>query len=341
MGDAPAPAPRERGWWTVLLALATLLLVPTVPPMRALFPIEQMTMLLIPAVAACFIVGWWAGGRFWPALMWVAATIFAFWAVPGPETSAYRDLARAWALIVAGAFGIACVTAGARPFLSRGLSAVGLAILLALVLAAIGDFPAGRAESVFASQYALRNAQSAAALQQSARFFPQLEGLADWGVQMISATADVALQLYPALLALQGLAVCAVAWALYHRLSRVRIGPPLGRLSEFAFGDQFVWGLIAGAALALLPALSPLRGLGFNLLAFFGVLYALRGVGVTAWFLRGRGRTLAAGVLAAAVLAGPIAPVAAFGVGVGDTWFDWRGRFGGTATPGDRERRGS
>ncbi len=340
MRDGPASPPREQGWWPALFALAALFLVPLVPPLRALLPIEQMTMLLVPTVTACFVIGWWAGGRSWPALLWTAATIFAFWVMPGPEASAYRDLARAWGLIVAGAFGLVCVGAGARPFLARGLAAVGLAVLLALLLAAIGELPPGRAESVFAAQYALRNAQSAAALQQSARFFPQLEGLTEWGAQLMSATSDVALRLYPALLALQGLAVCAVSWALYHRLSRVRIGPPLGRLREFVFGDQFVWGLIAGATLALLPALSPLQGVGFNLLAFFGVLYAIRGAGVIAWFLHGRGRALAAGVVAAAVLAGPIAPVAAFGVGVGDTWFDWRGRFGSSGPPdGGRAER--
>ncbi len=333
MNEGPASAPREQGFSKVLLALAALFFGPLLPPLRALLPIEQMTLLLIPALAACFVVGWWAGGRLWIALVWVAVTILTFWYVPAAEATAYRDLSRAWGLIVAGAFGIACVTAGSRPFLARGLAAVGLAALLALILSGIGQLPPQRAESVFAAQFALRNAQSAAALQQLTQGFPQLVGLAERWMRVVSATADAALALYPALLALQGLAVCALAWALYHRLSRIRIGPPLGPLRNFAFGDQFVWGLVAGAGLALLPAFSPLQGLGLNLLAFFGALYALRGVGVVAWFLNERGRLLKAGILGAAVLAGPIAPVVAFGVGVGDTWFDWRSRHRGAIPP--------
>ncbi len=332
MEGGPAPPPREQGFSRVLLALAALFFGPLLPPVRALLPVEQMTLLLIPALAACFVVGWWAGGRLWIALVWVAVTILTFWYVPA-EATAYRDLSRAWGLIVAGAFGIACVRDGSSPFLRRGLLAVGLAMMLAVTLSGIGQLPPQRAEGVFAAQFALRNAQSAAALQQLTVSLPQLAGLAERWMRIMHATADAALVLYPALLALQGLAVCALAWALYHRLSRTRIGPPLGRLRNFAFGDQLVWGLVGGAGLALLPALSPLQRLGLNLLAFFGVLYILRGVAVVVWFLSGRGRLLKAGMLAAAVLAGPIAPVAAFGVGVGDTWFDWRSRHRGAVPP--------
>jgi hypothetical protein len=325
MAESPATAPRERGWFHVLLALAALFLAPQLPPLRALVPVDQTTLLLTPVLASCFVVGWWAGGRVWLAVIWVAVTIFALSYAPGIDPSAYRDLSRAWGLMVAGTFGIACVTASSRPFLPRGLAAVGLAMLLALVLSVIGELPPQRAESVFAAQFALRNAQGAAAAQQLAQLVPGLAGLAEWGIRMMSATAEVGLRLFPALLALQGLAACALAWSLYHRLSRVRIGPPLGRLREFVFGDQFVWGLVAGAALVLLPALSPLQWLGLNLVAFFGALYALRGLGVAVWLLSGRRAPLVAGIAGAAALAGPIAVVAAFGIGVSDTWFDWRG----------------
>ena len=60
-----------------------------------------------------------------------------------------------------------------------------------------------------------------------------------------------------------------------------------------------------------------------NLLVFFGALYALRGLGVVAWFLA----PSAAGTVVAVILAlflWPLVPALSFGVGLGDTWFDWR-----------------
>ena len=85
-----------------------------------------------------------------------------------------------------------------------------------------------------------------------------------------------------------------------------------------------------------MPALHFLEGTGRNLLVFFGALYAIRGFGVLSWFL-------APGALAAALLVGfamlwwpvlsPVAvlgfmllALAAFGLGLGDTWADWRSR---------------
>src|SRR5258708_20199815 len=72
MQDAVAPAPSERGWGKLLLALAAFLLVPVLPPMRALLPVEETLVLLLPAIAACSLVGWWAGGRLLLAVGWVA-----------------------------------------------------------------------------------------------------------------------------------------------------------------------------------------------------------------------------------------------------------------------------
>ena len=114
------------------------------------------------------------------------------------------------------------------------------------------------------------------------------------------------------------------------------MGAPLGFLKDFRFNDQFVWGLIAGLTIVFVPALEFLDGTGRNLLVFFGALYAIRGFGVLSWFL-------APGALAAALLVGfamlwwpmlsPVAvlgfmllALAAFGLGLGDTWADWRSR---------------
>jgi hypothetical protein len=129
----------------------------------------------------------------------------------------------------------------------------------------------------------------------------------------------------PALLALESFAILALAWSLYHRLARARLGPPLARLREFRFNDQLVWGLILGVTLLVLPALADLRGAGLNLLVFFGALYLLRGFGVLTWFLAPRGLAMAL-LVGVALLLPPLVGAAALWFGLGDTWFDWRSR---------------
>src|SRR5665647_1845904 len=102
---------------------------------------------------------------------------------------------------------------------------------------------------------------------------------------MVRSTAERSAALFPALLALETLAALGLAWALYHRVGRARIGAPLASLRLFRFNDQFIWGLVGGLALLVVPGLGPVRGLGANMLVFFGVLYGLRGAGVALFFL--------------------------------------------------------
>src|SRR5690606_26584580 len=80
-------------------------------------------------------------------------------------------------------------------------------------------------------------------------------------------------QLFPAFLALQTLAALGLAWSLFHRLSRIRLGPQLSTLRGFRFNDQLVWGLIAGIMLLALSPIAEMRWVGVNLLVFFGALY--------------------------------------------------------------------
>ena len=136
--------------------------------------------------------------------------------------------------------------------------------------------------------------------------------------------------LSPALLALESLLALALGWAAYHRLARVRIGPPLAPLREVRFNDQLVWGLVAGTTVFLLPTLAEWRALGANLTCFFGTLYALRGAGVLTWWMPNRVAVVAPiGLLVLAVVLGPIQVLsmvllAMFILGLGDTWRDFR-----------------
>ena len=81
MSDVASPAPAERGWGKLLLALAAFLFIPWTPPLRALLPVEETLLLLLPALAACCLVGWWAGGRLFLAVIWVG---LAGWALAQP-----------------------------------------------------------------------------------------------------------------------------------------------------------------------------------------------------------------------------------------------------------------
>jgi hypothetical protein len=143
--------------------------------------------------------------------------------------------------------------------------------------------------------------------------------------EMVRRTAERSPALFPALLALETLAALALAWALYHRVGRARIGAPLARLREFRFDDQFIWGLVSGLALLVVPGLALLHGLGANLLVFFGALYALRGAGVALFFLA-PGRLMMVVLVGVSVLFAGAAGVIFVGLGLGDTWLDWRRR---------------
>ncbi len=96
-------------------------------------------------------------------------------------------------------------------------------------------------------------------------------------------------------------------------------------MREFRFSDQLVWGLIVGLVVVLLPSLAAIRPIGLNLLVFFGALYALRGFGVLAWFLA-PDRIGLAPLIGFALLMPPLVGALALGLGLGDTWVDWRTR---------------
>jgi hypothetical protein len=154
---------------------------------------------------------------------------------------------------------------------------------------------------------------------------PRFAAMIEQMLESWNRMPEVTVSFFPALLALESLAALALAWGLFHRISRTRVGPPLSRLRDFRFGDQLVWGLLAGIVLVVIPSLDALRGLGLNLIVFFGALYALRGLGVLAWFMADRRLALAI-LVVLGILFTPAVGALALGLGLGDTWVDWRGK---------------
>jgi hypothetical protein len=338
MTDGPVPAPRERGWIRITLALAAFLLLPQLPGLPAFVPVVDTLLLLTPVLAACFVVGWWAGGPLSLAVVWTALTVWLFMLAPPSGVGAgYYDLTRAWGLLVAGAFGLVCIIGRQRSFLERSLSAIFIAALLALVLLIVSGESPRQAENVFANEFATRNAAAAvmadsvvkSVSEHAPRFTEMFGKAATVRGELNYALSRSATPLFPALLALEALAACALAWALYHRLSRARIGAALAPLSRFAFSDQLAWALVAGITMIVLPTLAAVGPMGRNLTVFVGTLYALRGYGIYAWFIS---RRVAVVSVFLAVVAFPLSLVMtaplALGLGLTDTWLDWRSRLG-------------
>ena len=352
---APGVA-RERGWGRTLVAYAAAIAVgaaaawaPPAQPLAALVgvlvPVRDVLLLAVPALAACALVGWWAGGRLTLAVAWTAvAVLLVAWPGPSAASAAYQSAARGWALLLAAAFGAACVVAGpSRPFIGRAMSAVAVAFVVGTASMVVAGRRPAEVSGVAQAEYARRVDRALAVWRRHARG-PAWRRVADGALaERAAAVADRVAQLppaavraMPALLALESVAALALAWSLYHRLARVRLGPPLARLAEFRFNDQLVWGVVAGATLVALPSFAEYRPLGLNLLVFFGALYALRGLGVLRWWADRRVVHVgAAAVVLAAVLLVPLVGVtapalllgaAALALGLGDTVAGWRAR---------------
>ena len=329
---APAAA-RERGWRLILPALGLFLLVPAFAAARVLVPVEQTILLVGPAIGVCALVAWMQGGRFWLALTWL---LLSAWMLLQPlgNASAFEFMARGWAIVLVSMFGIACVLGGRRLFLSRALSAVAATFVFAGAVVLLSDVSPGRVQRTLADELDRRaaplNAQvEATTMAPEWREFadqnPRFAALVEQMLESWSRMPETTVSFFPALLALESLAALALAWGLFHRISRTRLGPPLTRLRDFRFGDQLVWGLLAGIVLVVIPTLGSLRGLGLNLILFFGALYVLRGLGVLTWFIAERRLALAILILLA-LLFTPAVGILALAVGLGDTWVDWRGR---------------
>lgn len=328
--DTPAPlaAPTERGWGRVLLALALILLL--VGPIA---PIGRPLVLLFPVLAALMLAGWRRGGRWLPAAGWAVAVVYLVFQLATADTGLAR-LELGFALLLAVAFGILAGAWRDVPFFPRALGAtavtIGGAALIAASSGGLGQVTGSverdyRARTATMAQAATamiaqqaRGDQSAAAQERR----QEMRALSEALQQFLPV---IGVQLLPALLALEVLAVLAVAWALYHRLNRTRLGPPLGRLADFRFSDGLVWGIIAGLAILVLPGLAPVRGVAANLLVLFGALYAIRGFGVLWYFLAPGPVVTVFVVLAASVFWTIVVPTAAC-LGLSDTWIDWRRR---------------
>jgi hypothetical protein len=302
---------RERRWLRPLGLLAVALALGVGQPSLVLVVTFALLVILAP------------GGGVVPLL--VSAIAFAI-AFAGEPTGGIWYLDRGWAILVGGWFAAASWEWPERPFFQRALVAVaGGSGCAALLLLGMGGWPGaerlvmGRIEAGVAAATGV------------------VAGIAGSGpdagvVETMQRAAEVQVVLFPALLALSTCASLGVAWWLYVRLT-TGSDAGLGALRGFRFPDPLMWVLIAGLALVLLAGWSVGWGrVGSNMAVFMGGLYVLRGAGVLL-FLAG-GMTYLGGIalLVGLVLAGPVLAAGALVVGMGDSWFDLRGRWPGNRT---------
>lgn len=348
-GAPVVTAPREFGWRWLVLALAASLVASLVnvwPTSLALLglsvrwalPLQSFVLLLLAGLGACAVAAWAKGGRVVPALAVGVGLALWIWRWP-PAASGVAAFEAGWALVIAAVFGWVCVVSTGQSLLSRALLTVGAAGLLVIGLLTFhGSGGLAEFERSFAQEFLNRRTRSLALWQERVvdpswiSLGARVPALGDASTRLAQrlARASPPTPLVPALLVLETLAALALAWATWHRFTRVRLGPPLSRLSAFRFNDQLVWGLILGATLVLLPSLRGWQTAGMNILLVFGALHALRGLGVMVWWIPdGLAAVLLLVLLVCIPLLGPVQVLAtvavlALGLGLGDTWRDFR-----------------
>jgi hypothetical protein len=292
-----------------------------------LVPVEQTALLLVPVIAVCALTTWIAGGKWWIAAGWAILAAWFLLIPAGPAGMPYDKMARGWALLIAGAFGLMSVWNASTPFIARAVGALGLAMGAGLLLALFSPGGMDRFQHSAAAELARRSSETIALTQT-----PEWRSMVGRFTLMKDATAGVETQvawlsrfsamMFPALLALESLAGLTLGWAVHHRLSSEAAGPPLSPFREFRFNDQLIWGLAVGGTL-MLPAFLPARNVGWNLLLFFGALYFLRGLSVMLSVRRPAVIIIA--YLALALVYPPLL-VLPLAFGLSDTWLDWRHR---------------
>lgn len=332
--DVPPHAARPGSWLRMLVALVALWAYPLLWMLIA--PVREPLMMVVPILATLALLAWWLGGRLPLALALIVLAAYALTKWPFvalarvPPTVEFQSLVKGWAILVAATFGLVGLLAPRRPFFPRAMATIGIALTIGVIMLALAGTSGVQLVDAVDREYGRRlNALLTSAVFEAwataMSADPQAAAGTDQIVSAMRMMVHPAARLLPAFLALETLAVLTAAYALFHRLSRVRVGPVLGPLSEFRFGDQFVWGIIVGLVTTLFPSLANLRTFGVNLLVFFGVLYALRGIGVVAWYFS-PGPILLTLIVFVSFFATPLVGALALALGLGDTWLDWRSR---------------
>ncbi len=263
-------------------------------------------------------------GRF--AVLAASALILGLVFAGGSGASGLWYLERGWAIVLGGSFAAVTLARPGVPFLERGLTALGGTVLwTSIVVAAFGGWSALDAEV-----RARIDAGAASTLDLVAGMSGgESEGL----LEAVERAVEAQHFLFPSLVALSSLAALGVVWWTHVRVQRGSSGG-LGSIRAFTFPDAMIWLLIAGIILVIgVGGGEAWVRAGANLLVFMAGLYALRGAGVVLFVTGGLSVPALILTAVAAILAPPVLLGGAMAVGIGDTWFDLRERWTGSADP--------
>ncbi len=224
---------------------------------------------------------------------------------------------KAWVVLAAGTFVLLALPPGRRAF-DAGISASLLATLGVASWLAAFRVPAARV-----TDDALRTTW--AVYRQMGDAMPAWRAAANEASDAAASLASI----FPAGVALCGLAGLLLAWRWYHFLVDDPLGIPPGPFRDFRFSDHLVWVLVLGMAGTVAQVAGILRPGDIwpaNLLVLIGALYGARGLAVL-WSSIGGWPTplLLVGGIAVLFLA-PFAFTGLLGVGLADTWLDFRRR---------------
>ena len=279
----------------------------TAPAAFVLLPLGVLLAFQRPARLATAL--WLAG-----SLAWSASWLY----VPGPLA---EQVLKGWTVVTAGVF-VLLVLEGKRRPVDAAITAV-----LTASLGTLAWLRLFRIDGASLTNDTLR------------LIWGQYRALGDAApglradLAAFSQSAADASVVFPGAVMLFGVAGALLAWRWYHRLADRPLGDAPGPFREFRFSDHYVWFLVVALAgiLAQAAALLP-SGAGWpaDLLVLFGGLYLARGMAVVRDFQVRRGPllTLPFLVLLAALLFVlfllPFALVALLGLGLADTWLDFR-----------------
>jgi hypothetical protein len=271
---------------------------------------------VVPLTALLLLAGPRTGREWWWIALGTAWTV-VWWMAPG---SLAEQLIKAWGVVIAGCF-VALALGREAP--------AGRAALLAPAIAA-----AAFAAVLPAWGLTLRMLEFAVTreLWQGYRFLlspdlglsPQLRDL----VLRMSETATSVAAITPAGLFLGGALGLALAWQWSHRLAERPLGAPLPPFERFRFSDHLVWLLVVAIATVLGQRAGVLAAgsVPLNLLLVMGGLYLARGVAIL-WPGLLRLPLVVRGLwVVVSVMFLPFAVSGLLGIGLADTWIDFRRR---------------
>lgn len=293
----------------------------------ALFLVSLATAVIQPTllVAAPFLVlAAFRGVR--GGTSFVAILVAMMVVILGPRNGTWF-IERGWALTVGGAFAAATIWRPDLRLLTRGMLAVGCAVLLT------GVFTLVRSGAWEAIDWAVSD-HLLAAYADTINLLSMTRGGEPVSSALVSAlyrTAEMQISVFPALVALESMAGIGVAWWLYVRLLRDEEGG-LAPVRGFRFNDHLIWLMLGGLLLMAVRSSDVVTRIGANLAVFMGALYALRGMGVVLFVSGGLSLFGYAMFAIGLLLAPPV--VIGFTVlfGIADTWLDLRERVGSVAT---------